>query len=211
MRRQADHDQAGHVHGNAGYEAAPDEVPGRTIDRAASEFHGVGLRHLVVGGANDDQDNHRGQEGSGPRVGDQPAVDRADEDAPGQHPEDRQRQWPFEHDEKVKGEEVRHREDRADRQVDTARQDGQRHRDGDEGLFGEAAHELLQLDKRRIARDGRDEDDEHGTHEHERNDRFHPALFQKLAEHELGRKPVPEPPQDGLSLLAGVRRGRQLA
>ena len=192
VRNHPDDDEAEHIDGNSKQKSRTQEIPGRTVGGCTGKLRRKGAGDLVVGCAQDDQHHHGRQEGTRLGIGNQSAVDRTDQRAPTKYGDDRQRQRPVAHLHEIQRQEISHREDGTDRQIDPARQDRDRHRHRHEGLLGEAAHQLLQLGERGVSGNGQDENDEDQNQQCERNDRLHPSLFEQLADQKLRRVTIPE-------------------
>ena len=112
--------------------AAADEIPRRKIGKGRRDLVGIVEQQQIVGGAVDDQRDQRGDEGAQPQIADQEAVDGAERGAAGEGGDDHGRHRPVQHVEAEQRAEIAQREHRADREVDAADDDDQRHAEHDE-------------------------------------------------------------------------------
>ena len=178
--RDDDIDQ--HDAGDAEDDAAADEIPRREVGEGGGDLVGIVEQQQIVGRAVDDQRDQRGDEGAQPQIADQEAVDGAERRAADEGGDDHGRHRPVQHVEAEQRAEIAQREHRADRKVDAADDDDQRHAEHDKadlaGLpsgIGEAA-DRQEAGDRAAQQDGDDQ-------QHDHRDRgFGPALGEDFAE-----------------------------
>ena len=184
--RDIDDRHAGHAEDIA----VAEKIPGGKVGKCGGDLVGIIDQQQIVGRAIDDQRDQGRDEGPEAEVTDQDAVDETERRARDHGGGGDRRNGPAENVQTIERAKIAQREHRADRQIDAADDDDQRHAEHDEADLAGLPRDVAQAADGKEARNSaaqRETDDEQYD---DRDGRLGPALRQYLAEQMIGPEAI---------------------